>query len=146
MIHNGIVENFHALRTDLEKQGHTFASETDTESVAHLVEEKLREAPTLTEAVRRAVLELEGAYSLVVLSADHPGELVGVKVSSPLVVGIGDHGEAVLASDIPALLGRGHTIVPVAEGRSSPSRVTASPCWTSTAAPCRSNQSRSTGT
>ncbi len=117
VIHNGIVENFHALRTELEKQGHTFASETDTESVAHLVEEKLREAPTLTEAVRRAVLELEGAYSLVVLSADHPGELVGVKVSSPLVVGIGDGGEAVLASDIPALLGRGHTIVPVAEGQ-----------------------------
>ncbi|MGZ8570740.1 MAG: glutamine--fructose-6-phosphate transaminase (isomerizing) [Actinomycetota bacterium] len=117
VIHNGIVENFHALRTDLEKQGHTFASETDTESVAHLVEDKLREAPTLTEAVRRAVAELEGAYSLVVLSADHPGELVGVKVSSPLVVGIGHDGEAVLASDIPALLGRGLTIVPVAEGQ-----------------------------
>jgi glucosamine--fructose-6-phosphate aminotransferase (isomerizing) len=117
VIHNGIVENFHELRTALEKTGHAFSSETDTEAVAHLIEEKLHEAPSLTEAVRVAVAELEGAYSLVVLSADHPGELVGVKVSSPLVVGIGDDGEAVLASDIPALLGRGHTIVPVAEGQ-----------------------------
>ena len=117
VIHNGIVENFHDLRTGLEKTGHTFTSETDTESVAHLIEEKLRDAPSITEAVRLAVADLEGAYSLVVLSADHPGELVGVKVSSPLVVGIGDDGEAVLASDIPALLGRGHTIVPVSEGQ-----------------------------
>src|SRR5262245_61667949 len=106
VIHNGIVENFHELRTALEETGHAFSSETDTEAVAHLIEEKLHDVPSLTEAVRAAVAELEGAYSLVVLSADHPGELVGVKVSSPLVVGIGDDGEAVLASDIPALLGR----------------------------------------
>jgi glutamine---fructose-6-phosphate transaminase (isomerizing) len=117
VIHNGIVENFLDLRTRLEKGGHTFVSETDTESVAHLIEEKLRDMPSLVEAVRAAVAELDGAYSLVVLSASHPGEMVGVKVSSPLVVGIGEDGEAMLASDIPALLGRGHAIVPLAEGQ-----------------------------
>ena len=117
VIHNGIIENFLRLRTRLEKDGHVFVSETDTESVAHLIEEKLAAAPTLIDGVRAAVRELKGAYSLVVLSADHPGELVGVKVSSPLVIGMGDDGEAMLASDIPALVGHDLTIVPMSEGQ-----------------------------
>jgi glucosamine--fructose-6-phosphate aminotransferase (isomerizing) len=121
VIHNGIIENHQDLRTTLEKQGHTFASDTDTECVAHLLEEKVRHAGSLIEAVRLAVAELTGAYALVVGSADHPGELVGAKMASPLVVGMWDEGEAMLASDVPALLSRGSaeppTIFPVNEGQ-----------------------------
>jgi glucosamine--fructose-6-phosphate aminotransferase (isomerizing) len=117
VIHNGIVENHHEIRTRLDKAGHAFASDTDTEVVAHLVEEGLTGgAPTLSEAVRGAVGQLQGAYSLVVLSADHPGEMVGVKVSSPMVVGLGE-GETILASDIPAVLGRTRTVVALEEGQ-----------------------------
>ncbi|MBA3691605.1 MAG: glutamine--fructose-6-phosphate transaminase (isomerizing), partial [Actinobacteria bacterium] len=117
VIHNGIIENFPALRTRLEKEGHAFVSETDTECVAHLVEERLSAGgATLVEAVRAVVGQLEGAYSLVICSADHPDTLVGVKVSSPLVVGVGD-GETILASDIPAVLGRTTTVIPVDEGQ-----------------------------
>ena len=121
VIHNGIIENFQELRSRLDKQGHVFASETDTECVAHLLEEKLADAGSLADAVRMAVGELEGSYALVVLSSDHPDELVGVKVSSPLVVAMWDDGEAMLASDIPALLGTHRadrpTIAPVDEDR-----------------------------
>jgi glucosamine--fructose-6-phosphate aminotransferase (isomerizing) len=117
VIHNGIVENFRSLRTRLEKDGHTLASDTDTECVAHIVEEKLvAGGGGLADAVRATVRELEGAYSLVVCSLDDPETLVGVKVSSPLVVGIGD-GETILASDIPAILGRTTTVIPVEEGQ-----------------------------
>jgi glucosamine--fructose-6-phosphate aminotransferase (isomerizing) len=107
------------LRARLEKEGHVFVSETDTECIAHLIEEKVGEAGDgvpLAGAVRAAVHELEGAYALVVCSADEPDSLVGVKVSSPLVVGIGA-GEMLLASDIPAVLERTSTVIPVAEGQ-----------------------------
>jgi glucosamine--fructose-6-phosphate aminotransferase (isomerizing) len=116
VIHNGIIENFQRLRTRLEKDGHSLVSETDTELVAHLIEERLREGGGLVEAVRGTVKELEGAYALVVLSSEEPGVLVGVKVASPLVVGVGD-GETILASDIPAVLGRTTTVIPLDEGR-----------------------------
>jgi len=116
VIHNGIIENFQQLRARLEKDGHAIVSETDTELVAHLIEERLREGGALVEAVRATVKELEGAYALVVLAAHEPGVLVGVKVASPLVVGVGD-GEMILASDIPALLARTTTVIPVDEGR-----------------------------
>jgi glutamine---fructose-6-phosphate transaminase (isomerizing) len=116
VIHNGIVENFQQLRARLEKEGHTLVSETDTELVAHLLEERLADGSDLLEAVRGTVRELEGAYALVVLSADDPGRLIGVRVASPLVVGVGD-GEMLLASDIPAVLDRTTTVIPVDEGR-----------------------------
>ncbi|MEP6758955.1 MAG: glutamine--fructose-6-phosphate transaminase (isomerizing) [Actinomycetota bacterium] len=116
VIHNGIVENHQTLRVSLEKEGHTFVSETDTEVVAHLVEAALDGEADLTGAVRSVVARLEGAYSLVVLSAGHPGEMVGVKVSSPLVVGLGS-GETILASDIPAVLERTRAVVPLEEGQ-----------------------------
>jgi glutamine---fructose-6-phosphate transaminase (isomerizing) len=111
VIHNGIVENFAAIRTELEKRGHTFASETDTEVVAHLIEEQ---EGALADRVRAAIRQLEGAYALVVVSADEPDVIVGVKVSSPLIVGLGD-GENLLASDIPAVLERTRRVVPVSE-------------------------------
>jgi glutamine---fructose-6-phosphate transaminase (isomerizing) len=117
VIHNGIVENFQALRARLDKAGHTFASETDTECLAHLIEEKLAGgALGLTEATREAVRELEGAYAMVVASALEPGVLVGVRVSSPLVVGLGE-GQTLLASDTSALLDRVSTVIPVEEGQ-----------------------------
>jgi glutamine---fructose-6-phosphate transaminase (isomerizing) len=115
VVHNGIIENFAQLRARLEKAGHTLASETDTELVAHLIEERMGDGSTLADAVRATVRELEGAYSLVVLSSDEPDVLIGVKVASPLVVGLAD-GETILASDIPAVLGRTTTVIPVEEG------------------------------
>jgi glutamine---fructose-6-phosphate transaminase (isomerizing) len=115
VIHNGIVENFQVLRGRLEKDGHALVSETDTECVAHLVEEHLRDGRPLADAVRAATRDLEGAYSLVVCSLDDPDVLVGVKVSSPLIVGVGD-GETMLASDIPAVLERTTTVIPLDEG------------------------------
>jgi len=111
VIHNGIVENFVELRASLEKRGHTLVSETDTEAVAHLIEEQ---EGSLADRVRAAVRELEGAFALVVLSIDEPDVVVGVKVSSPLVVGLGE-GENVLASDIPAVLQKTRTVIPIAE-------------------------------
>ena len=117
VIHNGIIENFQSLQVRLEKAGHTLVSETDTECVAHLIEEKLAGgAASLPDAVRAAIRDLEGAYSLVVCARDEPDVLVGVKVASPLIVGLGD-GETMLASDIPAMLDRTSTVIPLEEGQ-----------------------------
>jgi glucosamine--fructose-6-phosphate aminotransferase (isomerizing) len=114
VIHNGIIENHQALRDRLVRGGHRLASETDTEVVSHLIEESYR--GDLAEAVREAVAQLTGAYALVVACADDPDRIVGVKVSSPLVVGIGE-GENLLASDVPAILQRTRRFVPVEENR-----------------------------
>jgi glucosamine--fructose-6-phosphate aminotransferase (isomerizing) len=114
VIHNGIIENFTELRARLSKQGHTLASDTDTECIAHLLEEHMEEG--LAGAVRSAVRELEGAYAIVALSLAEPGLIVGAKVSSPLVVGLGE-GENLLASDIPAVLPRTRTVIPVKENQ-----------------------------
>ncbi len=116
VIHNGIIENFQTLRARLEKDGHALASDTDTECIAHLIEEHVRDGSRLADAVRATVRELQGAYAVVVLSADEPGLIVGAKVSSPLVVGLGD-GETLLASDIPAVLARTNRVIPVEEGQ-----------------------------
>jgi glutamine---fructose-6-phosphate transaminase (isomerizing) len=114
VIHNGIIENFQNLKDRLVKGGHTFASETDTEVVAHLVEEAFE--GDLGEAVRATVRQLTGAYALVVLSSDQPDVIVGVKVSSPLIVGFGE-GENLLASDVPAVMRRTKRYVPLAENQ-----------------------------
>ncbi|HEX5902355.1 MAG TPA: glutamine--fructose-6-phosphate transaminase (isomerizing) [Actinomycetota bacterium] len=111
VIHNGIVENFAELRTGLEKRGHSLASETDTEVVAHLIEEQ---EGSLADRVRAAVRTLDGAFALVVVGLDEPDVIVGVKVASPLIVGLGD-GENLLASDIPAVLQKTRTVVPLDE-------------------------------
>ncbi|HXD91396.1 MAG TPA: glutamine--fructose-6-phosphate transaminase (isomerizing), partial [Candidatus Binataceae bacterium] len=103
VIHNGIVENFVDLRTELLARGHKLSSETDTELISHLIEEKLKTAGGLTEAVREAVLRLRGSFSIVVLSETEPGKLVAAKTATPLVLGLGD-GENFVASDIPAIL------------------------------------------
>jgi glucosamine--fructose-6-phosphate aminotransferase (isomerizing) len=101
VVHNGIIENFTALKEDLVAKGAAFASETDTEVIAHLVAEEYD--GDLLEAVRRAVQRAQGAYALVAMSEHEPGRIVAVRMISPLVIGIGD-GEMFLASDIPAVL------------------------------------------
>ena len=114
VIHNGIIENFPELRGRLAKEGHTFRSDTDTECIAHLLEEHSDDG--LAAAVRRTVQELEGAYAIVAVSLDEPDLIVGAKVASPLVVGLAE-GENLLASDIPALLARTRSVVPVEENQ-----------------------------
>ncbi len=102
VIHNGIIENHAALRAGLIKKGHTFASETDTEVVAHLLEEYY--TGDLVEAVRATLKAVSGAYALGVLCADAPDQLVFARNgASPLIVGLGE-GETFVASDIPAIL------------------------------------------
>jgi len=113
VIHNGIIENFTGLRAALEKRGHVLDSDTDTEVVAHLIEEK---EGRLADRVRATTRELVGAYSLVVLAIDEPDLIVGVRVSSPLIVGLGD-GENMLASDIPAVLQKTRTVLPIDENQ-----------------------------
>jgi glutamine---fructose-6-phosphate transaminase (isomerizing) len=101
LIHNGIIENFLELREELERDGHVFASETDTEAIAHLIEAAYD--GDLVAAFRTALKRLDGAFSLAVVSSDEPGVIVAGKRTSPLLVGTGDHG-TLLASDPPALL------------------------------------------
>ena len=101
VVHNGIIENFLSLKEDLIARGSAFASETDSEVLAHLVAEEYD--GDLLEAVRRAVARATGAYALVAMSRHEPGRIVACRMVSPLVVGIGD-GEMYLASDIPAIL------------------------------------------
>ncbi|WP_141304756.1 glutamine--fructose-6-phosphate transaminase (isomerizing) [Moorella sp. E306M] len=101
VVHNGIIENYQELREELTAAGHRFVSETDTEVLAHLVEQ-LYEGDLL-QAVLKMLPSLRGSYALAVASAYHPQELVGVRQDSPLIVGLAD-GETYLASDIPALL------------------------------------------
>src|SRR5699024_3609764 len=90
VIHNGIIENFHALTTDLRAQGTEFISETDTEVVAHLLSRTYQQTRDLTEAMRQVVGELEGAFTLLAVHADHPGTVVAARRDSPLVVGLGE--------------------------------------------------------
>jgi glutamine---fructose-6-phosphate transaminase (isomerizing) len=114
VIHNGIIENFQELKDRLTKAGHVFTSDTDTEVVAHMVEEAY--GGSLADALRKVAVQLTGAYALVVTHAHEQDLIVGVKVSSPLIVGIGD-GENLLASDIPAVLQKTRRFVPVAENQ-----------------------------
>jgi glucosamine--fructose-6-phosphate aminotransferase (isomerizing) len=101
VVHNGIIENYLPLKARLQKEGHRFVTQTDTEVVAHLVESHFK--GSLDEAARAALEELEGIYALVLLHKDDPQKLVAARQGPPLVVGLAE-GERFLASDIPALL------------------------------------------
>ncbi len=113
VIHNGIIENFLPLREELVRRGHVFRSDTDTEVLAHLIEEEY--AGNLAEAVRRAVRRARGAYALVAMCAQELDRLVAVRMISPLVIGFGE-GEMLLASDIPALLPYTRDVLVVEDG------------------------------
>jgi len=109
VVHNGIVENYLELKRELAEEGHTFVTETDTEVIAHLIEQELRSAESsgktmlLEEGVRRAARRLTGAYAISVISADTPDTIVSARNGPPVVVGLGE-GESFVASDVPGIL------------------------------------------
>jgi len=114
VVHNGIIENYLELKEKLQREGHKFVTETDTEIVAHLVE-KYAETLPFEEAVRRTLKDLRGIYSLVFLSAKDPMKLVAARIGPPSVIGLGE-GEYFVASDIPALLEHTRKIFFLADG------------------------------
>src|SRR6202008_1752999 len=103
VVHNGIIENYLELKEELQEKGHKFVTETDTEIVAHLVEENMKDGRPLEEAARKSLKELRGLSSVVFLSAKEPQKIVAARLGPPSVIGLGD-GEYFVASDIPALL------------------------------------------
>ena len=109
VVHNGIIENYLDLKLELQAQGHTFVTETDTEIVAHLVEREMKD-DGLENAVRRALMLMRGLFALVLISADDPEKIVTVRNGPPIVVGLGD-GEFFVASDIPAILSHTRDVV-----------------------------------
>ena len=111
VIHNGIIENYLELKHELQAKGHRFVTETDTEIVAHEIEQEMKDSGAGFVAAFRAVLpRLRGIYALVAISADAPDTLVAARVGPPLVVGIG-RGETFIASDIPAILSHTKDVV-----------------------------------
>jgi len=114
VVHNGIIENYLDLKEKLQKEGHKFVTETDTEIVAHLVEKYAKEF-SFEEAVRRTLKDLRGIYSLVFLSAKDPQKLIAARIGPPSVIGLGD-GEYFVASDIPALLEHTREVFFLADG------------------------------
>jgi len=109
VVHNGIIENYLDLKRQLQKEGHEFVTETDTEIVAHLVEREMRD-DGLENAVRRALLYLRGLFALVLISAEDPNKIVTVRNGPPIVVGLGEN-EFFVASDIPAVLSHTRDVV-----------------------------------
>src|SRR5215203_3141616 len=109
VVHNGIIENYLDLKRQLQQEGHTFVTETDTEIVAHLVERESK-GDGLENAVRRALLYMRGLFALVLISADDPNKIVTVRNGPPIVVGLGEN-EFFVASDIPAILSHTRDVV-----------------------------------
>ena len=117
VVHNGIIENYEALRTELKKSGYVFTSETDTEVIAHLIHQQylMDGQKDLAQSVRTVLPKLHGAYAIGVIAQDQPTTLVGARAGSPLVVALGEH-ENFLASDALALAGRATSMMYLEEG------------------------------
>jgi len=117
VVHNGIIENYEVLRTELQSAGYVFTSETDTEVIAHLIHQAYvaQGQKDLGFAVRSVLSRLHGAYAVGVIAQDQPELLIGARVGSPLVIALGE-GENFLASDALALAGRAHSMVYLEEG------------------------------
>jgi len=115
LVHNGIIENAGALRTALSKRGHVFRSETDTEVLAHLIEEMLAKGVSLVEGVAGALHQVEGTYGIAVVSTREPDTIVAARLGSPLLVAIGS-GENFVASDASAVLAHTRSVVYLDEG------------------------------
>lgn len=105
VIHNGIIENHHELKRQLESEGHHFHSQTDTETIAHLFEVVLARTPILSDAIAQLVTHFQGAYAFVSLLQEHPDVIVAVRKRSPLCIGIGE-GQMFVASDMLAFAGK----------------------------------------
>ncbi|MCM8780796.1 MAG: class II glutamine amidotransferase, partial [Candidatus Omnitrophica bacterium] len=103
LVHNGIIENYSQLKEELLKEGHKFMSQTDTEVIVHLIEKFYQKDTSLEEAIRRAVLRLQGSFAIGVISRKEPTKLVGARMGSPLIIGAAKDAYF-LASDIPAVL------------------------------------------
>lgn len=115
VVHNGIIENYLVLKDRLRQKGHNFRSETDTEVIAHLVEEHLKGCGDFETAVRRALAEVRGAYAVAIICEQEPDKLIAAKLGSPLVVGQGK-GEYLVASDIPAMLSHTREMIFLEDG------------------------------
>jgi glutamine---fructose-6-phosphate transaminase (isomerizing) len=113
VVHNGIIENYVELREELAAAGHILRSETDTETIAHLVEAYFE--GDLAKAVRRALLRVRGSYALAVVHLDRPDQVIAARRDSPLIIGLGD-GENIVASDIPAVLEHTRTVLALHDG------------------------------
>ncbi len=103
VVHNGIIENYLSLKDMLREKGHEFKTETDTEIVAHLIEEYQKEGLSFEESVQNAVQQLRGIFALSIISSEEPDKIIAVREGPPVVIGLGD-GEFFVASDIPAIL------------------------------------------
>jgi glucosamine--fructose-6-phosphate aminotransferase (isomerizing) len=115
VVHNGIIENFLELKAELEEKGHKFRSKTDTEVIAHLVEEHLKKGISFVEAVRESIKQLDGSYATAIISTREPDKIVCARKESPLVLGVADGGVFV-ASDIPAFLSKTNKSVVIEDG------------------------------
>ena len=113
VVHNGIVENYYSLKEGLLKRNHFFKSNTDTEVIAHLIEENYEN--NLKESVLKTISKLKGSFAIAVISTDEPDKIVVYKYGSPLIVGIGEK-ENLIASDIPALLDHTKDIITMNDG------------------------------
>ncbi len=116
IVHNGIIENHAILSSRLIEDGHNLASDTDSEVIAHLVEENLRDGSSLTQAVLNTLKVIEGTYAIAAVRSDEPGTVVAARNVSPLIVGVSE-GASYVASDIPAILGRAEKYFSVADGQ-----------------------------
>lgn len=115
VIHNGIIENYNTLKKKLEQNGHVFRTETDTETLAHLIEEMLKHTKDLFTAVRLALHEVEGTYGIAVISKSEPDKIVAARKGSPLVIGVGEN-ENLLASDPAALIDHTRQVIYLEDG------------------------------
>lgn len=113
LVHNGIIENYEELKAKLIKKGHKFDSETDTEVIAHLIEDHYR--GDIVTAVQQTIKQLKGAFALGVICADHPDKLIAARIGSPLIIGVGK-GENYIASDVPAILDLTKRVVYLKDG------------------------------
>ena len=118
VIHNGVIENFLALKEELINKGHNFASRTDTEVIAHLIEEEMKGDIELGEAFLKALRQLEGSYAVAVVSPSDPSTIYCARNESPLVVGVSDHG-TYCASDVPAMLPYTNQVVYLRNGEAA---------------------------